>query len=277
MRYRLIASDIDGTLTEVWNQVNPRNREVLKQLVDQGVAFMIATGRSYRSAEAILRALDIPCYACLVNGAVLISYPDLKLIRTNYLSVEEKNRIVELIHEGGGHMVIYNGFENGDKVYYTDSYHLNPVLTKIITSTQDRRILVHDFVKDITHPVPVISCVGTEEEIDQIFASLEAHHEHFNILKLKEQYHDGYFWLMITRREVDKVHGIQQIAEILGVTQEEIIAIGDDMNDLEMIKFAGLGIAMGNAVDIVKSAADKIAPPCGEDGMARVLEEVYML
>lgn len=277
MQYRLIASDIDGTLTEVWNQVNPRNREVLQQLVDQGVAFMIATGRSYRSAEAILRALNLPCYACLVNGAVLISYPELKLIRANYLSVEEKNQIVKIIHQHGGHMVIYNGFENGDKVYYTDTFHLNPVLTKIISSTQDRRIFVHDMIQDIQHPVPVISCVGTEEEIDTIFHALEECHDQFNILKLKEQYHEGYFWLMITQRHADKVHGIQQIADILGVAREEILAIGDDMNDLEMIKYAGLGIAMGNAVDPVKAAADRIAPHCSEDGMAQILGEVFGL
>lgn len=277
MKYRLIASDIDGTLTEVWNQVNPRNREVLKRLVSQGVAFMIASGRSYRSAEAILRSLDIPCYACLVNGAVLISYPDLQLIRTNYLSTEEKNRIVETVNRYGGHMVIYNGFENGDKIYYTDSYHLNPVLAKVITSTQDRRIPVRDLVEDIDHPVPVISCVGTEAEIDRIYEALALHRDEFNILKLKEQYHDGYFWLMITRHDADKVHGIQQIAGVLGVAQTEIIAIGDDMNDLEMIRYAGLGIAMGNAVDPVKAAAGKVAPPCREDGMARVLEEVFQL
>lgn len=277
MKYRLIASDIDGTLTEVWNQVNPKNREVLKKLVERGVSFMIATGRSYRSADAILKSLDMPCYACLVNGAVLVSYPDRKLLQKNYLTVEEKNLILEKVMEVEAHVVAYNGFENGDKVYYTERYKLNPVLTKIIESTTEDRLLVTDFASEITHPVPVISCVGTEKEISALAVALKPYEEWFNVLKLKEQYYPGYYWLMITKKGVDKVHGIKSIAQMLGVAREEIIAIGDDLNDLEMVKYAGLGIAMGNAVPELKARADLIAPPCNEDGMARIFTEIFEL
>lgn len=277
MQYRLIASDIDGTLTEVWNQVNPKNREVLKKLVERGVSFMIATGRSYRSAASILKSLDMPCYACLVNGAVLVSYPDRQLLQTNYLTVSEKNLILEKILQVEGHVVAYNGFENGDKVYYTERYKLNPVLTKIIESTDEDRLLIADLVAEINQPVPVISCVGTEEEIAAIAAALKPYEERFNVLKLKEQYYPGYYWLMVTKKGVDKVHGIQSIAQMLGVAREEIIAIGDDLNDLEMVKYAGLGIAMGNAVPELKAVADVIAPPCSEDGMARIFTEIFEL
>ncbi|MCK4261339.1 MAG: HAD family hydrolase [Halanaerobiales bacterium] len=276
MKYRLIASDIDGTLTEVWDQVNDKNRDVLKKLVAQGVTFMIATGRSFRSAEPILKSLDIPCYACLVNGAILISYPDLKLIHTNYLSVKNKNLIVEKIQSANGHIIMFNGFEGGDKLYYTEKYYLNPVLNKIVDSyEEDRLLLVEDMIKNIDHSVPVISCIGTEEEIDEILILLEPYHDEFNILKLRETYVQGYFWLMITQKTADKVHGIQYISNMLKVEQQEIIAIGDDLNDLEMIKYAGLGIAMGNGVDELKVVADMIAPSCGEDGLAQVIEELY--
>ncbi|AZR74453.1 hypothetical protein BBF96_14285 [Anoxybacter fermentans] len=277
MKYRLIVSDIDGTLTEVWDQVNDRNRQVLKRLVKKGVAFMIATGRSFKTAESILKSLDIPCYACLMNGAVLLSYPERKLIYTNYISVDEKNLIMEKIQKFGGHAVIYNGYERGDKIYYNENYRLNPVLDKIINSSINRRIQVGNMIKDINHPVPVISCVGEEEEIDTIQNLLEPYQDKFNILKLKENYYEDFFWLMITRKGVDKVHGIKYVAKQLRIRREEIIAIGDDLNDLEMIKYAGLGIAMENGVDELKAVADMIAPPCTEDGMALILEEIYSI
>ena len=277
MKYRLIASDIDGTLTKVWNQVNPKNREVLHKLVQDGVAFMIATGRGARSAAPILENLAFPCYACLVNGAVLLKYPERQLIETNYLSVDEKNLIIATILEVKGHAVIYNGYERGDKMYYASTYEKSPMLKKIVDNTPNHRLLITDFISEIDHPVPVISCIGTEAEIAAIAELLEPHQSRFNIIKLKEIYDERFVWLMITRKGIDKVHGIKTIAEILGIAREEIIAIGDDLNDLEMIKYAGLGIAMGNAVPELKAVADVIAPPCDEDGMAQIFTEIFQV
>lgn len=277
MKYRLIASDIDGTLTDQWREVNPRNQAVIQQLVKKNVAFMVATGRSFKSAEPILKSLDVQCYACLINGAVLISYPDLKVIHTHYLTVEEKNLILEKVNLAGGNAVMYNGFEGGDKIYYTSDYNTNQVLKAVVEATFDRSIQVDDLIQDVNHDVPVISCVGTEEQIDQIMKELEPMDDRFNILKLRENYYENFFWLMITKRGADKVHGIQYIADYLGVEQEEIIAIGDDMNDLEMVKYAGLGIAMENGVTPLKEVADRIAPRCEKDGMAQIFTEIFDL
>ncbi len=277
MKYRLIVSDIDGTLTSVWDKVNDYNREVLRKLVKQGVHFMIATGRSYRSAQGILKSLDIPCYACLVNGAVLLSYPDVRLMHANYLSVEEKNLLISKIHQVEGHAVMYNGFEAGDKVLYTGNYHLSPILKRIIEKERNETVFVEDMITEINHPVPVISCVGTFEEIAAIQEILIPYRDEFNILHLKDTYFENNYWLMISRKSVDKVHGIQTIADHLGVSREEIIAIGDDLNDLEMIKFAGLGIAMDNGRNELKEVADMIAPQVDEDGLGKILEEIYAI
>lgn len=277
MKYRLIASDIDGTLTDQWREVNYRNQAVIKQLVERDVDFMIATGRSFKSAEPILKSLNVKCYACLINGAVLISYPDLKVIHTNYLTVEEKNQIMEKVNLAGGDVVMYNGFERGDQLYYTPDYCNNQVLRAVVGAVLDRSIQVNDLIRDVNHDVPVISCVGTEEQIDRILKELEPMYDQFNILKLRENYTENYFWLMITKLRADKVHGIQYIANYLGVEREEIVAIGDDMNDLEMVKYAGLGIAMENGVTPLKEVADRIAPRCEEDGMAQIFTDIFDL
>lgn len=275
MKYRMVVSDIDGTLTTTWDRVTECNQKVVKKLVAKGVAFMIATGRSYNSTKAILNSLDLPCYACCNNGAVLLSYPDLEVIHTNYLTIVEKNLLIEKILEVQGHVTIDSGFLGGDLIYYTDRFHLSPVLQQIIAKEKKRTLFVKDLVNEILHPVPVISCVGTKEELDLVQQVLTPYRDDFNILELKDTYFPGFYWLMISGKDVDKVQGIRTIANQLGIAREEIIAIGDDLNDLEMIKFAGLGVAMGNGRRELKAAADLIAPSCGEDGFKRILEEIY--
>lgn len=275
MKYRLIVSDIDGTLTTEWDKVNAGNRRVLRKLVDQGVSFMIATGRSYNSAKAILDSLNLPCYACLNNGAVLLSYPDLELVQANYLTIDEKNFLIEKILQAKGHVTIDSGFEGGDKIYYTERFHLSPILKQIVDKAKKQTLFVKNMIADILHPVPGISCVGNKEEIGLIQKILNPYRENFNILELKDTFFEGFYWLMISAQDVDKVQGIKKIATQLGIAQEEILAIGDDLNDLEMIKYAGLGIAMENGRSELKAIADRIAPCCAEDGFAKVLEEIY--
>lgn len=277
MKYRLIVSDIDGTLTESWEDVNETNRKVLKRLTEQGVGFMIATGRSYHSAASILRALDIPCYACLVNGAELFKYPGLELLKTNYLSVEEKNLLIERIEDIGGTGMINNSFADGDKIYYNSRSIKNPLLKEIIDSVVERTVFVKDFITDINEPTTVINTIGTEEEINQIIEVISDYKEQFNILKLKDNFTKKLYWLMVTKKNADKVRGIKIIADKLGIKREEIIAIGDDLNDYEMIKYAGLGIAMENGVAKLKEVANLIAPPCNEDGFGQVLTEIFQL
>lgn len=276
MKYRLIVSDIDGTLTDQWTSVIKKNQEVLQRLVtEQDVKFMIATGRNFRGAKPILEALDFECWACLINGALLLTYPELEMIHSNYLSSEEKNLILEKVIEAEGNILIYNGYERGDKVYYSNQVEHNLVMKKILETSEDK-ILIEDLIEEIEHPVPVISCIGKEEKIDEIYQNLMVYSDKFNILKLVDQEHPGYNWLMVTRRGVDKVHGIQLVADKLGIEREEILAIGDDLNDIEMIKYAGLGIAMENGVEQLKEAADLIAPSCSENGLARVLEDIFL-
>ena len=277
MKYRMVVADIDGTLTTTWDKVAECNQKLLKKLVAKGVAFMIATGRSYYSAKAILNSLGLACYACCNNGAVLLSYPDLEVIQTNYLSIAQKNLLITKILEANGHVTIDSGFLGGDLIYYTDRFDLNPVLQQIVAHEKRRTLFLKDLASEILHPVPVISCVGRKEELDLILQVLTPYQDDFNILQLKDTYFPGFYWLMISGKDVDKVQGIRTIAAQLGIAREEIIAIGDDLNDLEMIKFAGLGVAMGNGRRELKAAADLIAPSCEENGFKRILEEIYAL
>ena len=234
MKYKLIVLDLDGTLTNSKKEITPRNRETLIRMQEQGIRLVLASGR--------------PTYGIV---------PLANELRMN---------------EFGGFILSYNGgeiinWETQEMVYENVlPNEVVPVLYECARKMAVRE--TNDFLTDITLPVAKCLIVGDADKLIPLEAEL--------CLRLQGRinvFRSEPYFLELVPQGIDKALSLAVLLKEIGVAREEVIAIGDGYNDLSMIRFAGLGIAMGNAQEPVKKAADYITLSNEEDGVAEAIKK----
>ncbi len=259
----LIAIDLDGTLLNGEKNITERTKAVIYEAKKQGHHVAIATGRPYRASVRYYRELALDTPIVNFNGA-FVHHPldhsfgtyhspmELETAKTIVASCHEisvKNMIAEVIDDVYLHQhdeLIMQNMIMGNSSIYTGGIHTN--------------------LKD--HPTSLL-IHPHEEQLATLRAMLKEQHaemiEHrvwaapLNIIE-------------IVRAGLNKAVGLKRLAEHFNVPQERIIAFGDEDNDLEMIEYAGTGVAMGNAIDQLKNIANETTITNEEDGVARFLE-----
>lgn len=240
--YKMAVFDIDGTLTVRGDEIPDTALEAIKKLRERGIHCLIATGRERRNMEDILEATGIENYvAC--NGHY-VNYQEEVLYRYTY--PKEVTDEVRRICQREGHCY---GFSNGEGTFISDLEKLR---------------------ERFTHPMldrfKVIQ--GIEEEIENIIIFAMENIEDFKVLE--EEYNlvpwgDGMYDVL--KRDRSKAVGIEEIRRRLGVKQEEIICFGDGYNDMEMIEYAGMGVAMGNGREELRKIADYVTDSVDNHGI----------
>jgi Cof subfamily protein (haloacid dehalogenase superfamily) len=263
MAYRLIASDIDGTLTFDGISVSDRCRRTIAALRERGQIFTLCTGRNIAGAKNFLPLLTPETPIITYHGSV-ITTPEGRILYENRLTAESTRRILELGAEKKATILVWHD-------------------GKMFAREMSRMVV--DYEKFCGEPVIRI---GDFSELFGISASKiiwfdEADVIRGHIKQLDTVDTDGFTYhtshpcfLEFISGGASKGQALLRVAEMLRIAREEIIAVGDGMNDLSMIECAGLGVAMGNASQRLKNAADFIAPECERDGLAYVIER-FML
>jgi len=271
-RYRLLALDIDGTLVNSQDQLTAATREALRRAVESGIRVVLATGRRYSRALPLVEplALDVP----LVTGSgTLIKDP------TNHrtLFCAEFNPgvlagILRIVDAAGYEPVLYaDTFAAGFDFYCRRTQVDRAELAQFFELNPDCHRLWPRLVED--PPPGIFSCfaMGTRPDMARLCAELERRYPRdLYVHVLRSPRYVGYM-CEIAPFGVTKWSGIERLAREWGIADAEICAVGDDVNDIPMIRAAGLGVAMGNAQDEVKAAADRIAPCHDDDGLAQVV------
>ena len=264
MKYKLIVLDLDGTLTNSKKVITPRNREILIRVQEQGVRLVLASGRPTYGIVPLaneLRMNEFGGFILSYNGGEIINWETQEMIYENVLP----NDVVPVLYEcARSHqlsILTYDGAEivteNSQDPYVQKEAFLNKMAVRE----------TNDFLTDITLPVAKCLIVGDADKLIPLEAEL--------CLRLQGRINvfrsEPYFLEL----GIDKALSLAVLLKEIGVERKEMIAIGDGYNDLSMIKFAGLGIAMGNAQEPVKKAADYITLSNEEDGVAEALEHFY--
>ncbi len=243
--YRLVVFDIDGTLAVRWNEIPESTLETIRRLKERGVHCLMATGRGSVAVEEMARLTGIEDYVAL-NGQYVF-YGG----RATYKYIYPKEitkRVAEICRETGCHY----GFINERGYYIPDlaelrGKHGSPILTS----------------------VKIIDDLGEHEEVNQIVVFCEKEkYTYFDELKkdyIMTSWHTGGFDMHINIRS--KAEGVREIAEDLGIGRDEILCFGDGENDIELLEYAGMGVAMGSAGEKVKKAADLVTEAAEEDGI----------
>lgn len=259
--YRLLAIDLDGTLLTPERKITPRTRAAIQQAVASGMELVITTGQSYLALRSLCAGLPLTKPQVTCNGAVIVDPKDDTILHETLVPLS-------LVHDALAALQEKQFF----RVYHTNTYvyaeqgtpgaefwYLPPAPPTVI-------------IEDVTtiYPQPCVKLMGVGEPAN-VLRSLPYFEERFaGQLYVTRAASD---LLEFLHPDVSKGKALARVARMLDVAPEEIVAFGDNHNDIEMLRLAGLGIAMGNAADDVKAHADYVTQTNAEEGVAVALEE----
>jgi 5-amino-6-(5-phospho-D-ribitylamino)uracil phosphatase len=236
---KLIALDMDGTLLNAEHKVSEANREAIRRAEAKGVKVVLSTGRSLATCKEYAVSLQLSSYLVTVNGAEVWG-PDGELVARNPVSIP----LMKWMHD--------LSIEHKTKFWAIST---NGVFREKMPDDFDQR----EWLK-----------FGFDIPNDEIRAAILV------LLKEKgelEVSNSSPTNIEVNSVGINKAAALNQVCDLLSIKMENVMAVGDSLNDILMIKEAGLGIAMGNAQDIVKEAADWVTAPNTEDGVAKAIQE----
>lgn len=265
--YKLIAVDMDGTLLNENKEITHRCRNAISQLKKNGKKIVLATGRPLNGVMRYLEKLNLfddNDYVVAFNGALVQETKSKQIIFHQPLSLEAYKELYRVSRE-----LDVNIHALTDKAVLTPKD--NPFTQ--IESSINQIPIIEGAVEEIDESTLIVKVMFVDEP-DKLDAAIplipEWVKEKYTILR------SAPYFLEFLDRRVNKGVGVSAVAKQLGLKREEVICVGDAGNDLDMIRYAGLGVAMGNAFDEIKSEADYITHTNEEDGVAHVIEE-FML
>lgn len=261
--YKLVATDLDGTLVGRDLRISPRALRAVQRVHAAGAHFVMATGRMFRSALPYAQACDVVTPLITYQGALIRDHRTMQDLWHRKIAAEMAREALEALAETGLHVNIYVNDE-----LIVDRLTPEADLYSRISEVEAR--VVPSLYEAVSGQPTKIVAIGEPEEIDRWTPIL------------KERFRDRLYvtksisrFLEIANPQVSKSMALSHLCERLGIRREEVIAFGDGMNDLDMLEWAGCGVAMENASDPVKEVADRVTAHVREDGVARVLEELF--
>lgn len=247
--YRAIVSDIDGTLTPITVNALPSDNvtSAIRRASDLGLSFSLATGRPYFLVKYLVDHLGNIGPSIVDNGAVIADRVGAVLWEAN-LSIDSANRILDLSR---GFDLVRASCDTGG----IDNPRIIPSGSKV------RKLSIHDISID---------------EGEAIIASIKEEFKDVEGVKAASYKGEPLIDVYFSDVQATKFHAVQKLAELLGISPEQMIGVGDGYNDYPMLEACGLKVAMGNAVDELKVIADIVAPSIEQDGLAKVIEDYYL-
>lgn len=272
MDIKLIAIDMDGTLLNSKNELTSNTKQVLKQAKEKGVEIVLATGRVLKSALYYSDHLDLESYVVACNGGIILDK------KFNVLSNQsiEKEKISEIM-KIGKELSVYFHFYNED-TFFTNKYVKE---VDEYYSSKDGKFTGQDVAVQLYKEDTEI--LSRDDLNIYKFLFIDNDNEKLKILRQKLSRIEGVSisssWdnnIEVMNEGVSKGTAISLLCSELGIDKNNVMAIGDNENDLSMIKFAGIGVAMGNGNPMLKDYADFVAPSNEEDGVAYAIQKFVL-
>lgn len=276
---QLIAVDIDGTLTDPDYKISARNYEALREAHRAGIQIVLATGRRHDYAMPVARELGFPIWLISSNGA-LVRSSEGETDVTDRLPASSARKLIAYMEEFRGSAVLT--FDRPVHVQGNGSLvlerveELNQSISRWMDANRPYIKVVSPLEDALTEdPLQAMYCgtVARMTDAQERLAKADFGHE-LNVLRTQYDHRDLSI-LDILRRDCSKGHALRRMAEKHGVPAEEIMAIGDNYNDLEMLEFAGVPVVMANADPDLKRRGFHITGSNSESGVALAIEQLF--
>ncbi len=268
--YTLLVTDIDGTLLDESGQLPPANVEALQQWVDEGRILALATGRNLTITRFIAQAIDRELFLILQDGALLMRYPSMAVLAYHNLDQTTAQFACDILLEAGLSVLIFDPLPKGKKFDLLENEILSPGLNVYLQSKTEqirRRSKPHSLSAS---PSKVVT-IDSQAKTDTACRKLKNHLPQARIIRTEAARLDAWF-LETGSPLASKAQGVMTLLRYLSLSPSDVIAIGDAENDVEMLQLAGLGVAMANASERVKAAANLVISSNSETGLARYLQ-----
>jgi Cof subfamily protein (haloacid dehalogenase superfamily) len=265
-KYRMVCLDIDGTLLNSKHQITEETKAVIEKIArEKDISVVLVSARMPKGILFLQEQLNIVEPIICYSGALIISKSS-EILLTKTISVNHIKKIYALAKEHDIHMSLYK--DNEWYVEKMDEWTLQESrITNVIPIEIEFNELL-DLWEEMNCGANKILCMGNSELIQSLNKEVKLNKlDDINAHPSKPTY------LEVMPGEASKTSAIDYLRRKLGVEQSEILAIGDNYNDIDMIEYAGLGIAMGNAPEEVKKYADSVTYSNDENGVARALEK----
>ena len=268
MGYELIVLDLDGTLTNKDKVITPKTKEALMKVQEKGKKVVLASGRPTQGVVHLadeLRLGDFGGFILSNNGGMIINDKTKEVVFSALLPLEANKKIIRLSKEHRVDILTYEG----ERIITNNKECPYGQLESRINGMELKE--VEDVEGYVDFRVPKFLMLDDGDYLETVEPRVKA-----ALGKNFSVYRSEPFFLEILPKGIDKAQSLERLLERMGLTKEEMIACGDGYNDLSMIKYAGLGVAMENAVLPVRNAADYITLSNNNDGVAHVVEK-FML
>lgn len=283
--YKLVAIDLDGTMLNQYGIVTEKTKEAIEKVQQKGIEVIIASGRPIDSIKTIAKEIKSEKYFISGNGAIIYDIAKDQIIYKNTLQKQKVLEIVKICEENSIYYNIYTEKEIVAKSLQCNVlyYHKENSFKKEEEKTHINIVEnVYDYIANRDENIVKITiCDNNQAIFNSIIRKLKDVHEieildvsHMSRKMIRqgtEEIPIEYFYTEISAKNVDKWNAIEFLKEKMNIETEEIVAIGDNVNDKKMIQNAGLGIAMGQSHPDIKAIANQITNSNMEDGVAQAL------
>ena len=264
----MIVLDLDGTLVDSKKNISERNKEALQKAMEKGIIVVLASGRPVNGVMPKAEELNLDKnngYIIAFNGGRIINVTTGKCLFEADLPEGYLEKVYDLSRKCNIGLMTYEG---NDKLITEDD---NKYIQLEIKVNQLKRVTPKNIKEYVTFPVEKYLLAGEPEDVEKaepLFKQMAG--EELNIFRSDP------FFLEILPPGIDKAYGLSKLIDTLGIKREEVIACGDGYNDVTMLQFAGLGVAMENAQTPAKEVADYITLSNDDDGVACVVEKFIL-
>lgn len=286
--YKLVAIDLDGTMLNQYGVVTENTKNVIKSTIQKGIEVIIASGRPIDSIKNIAKEIGSEKYFIAGNGAIIYDIQKDKIIYDKFLPRQKVLEIIKICEENS---ISYNVYTErtilAKALKYNVLYYQKENLKKEESKQTKISIIenMYEYVKNRKEEkfLKITICDDNKAVFQSIIRKLRtigeievldvSHMSKKTIKQGTEEKTIEYFYTEIALKNVDKWDAIEYLIKKMNIQKEEVITIGDNVNDKKMIQKAGLGVVMDGSTPEVTGIADYVTSSNKEEGVAKVLEK----
>ncbi|MCR5691054.1 MAG: Cof-type HAD-IIB family hydrolase [Eubacterium sp.] len=269
MAYEVLVLDVDGTLVNSKKEITEPVRRAIWECQEKGIYVVVASGRCTHGIRHQAKAIGLDHFGGYVlsyNGAHIENFATGEVVFDTKLPEGMIHELYDYaMEEGAGILTYHQG-----KIIATDENDPYVILDR--DGCDIPVVQPEDFHRDVDFNVNKVIFTGDPDMLKELEKEAAARYQ-----GVMSVYRSEPFYLEFMPLGIDKSYGIAKMIESLGYKRSQVICCGDGFNDVGMIEYAGLGVAMGNASAEVRSRADYVAPTCDEDGLVHVIEKFITL
>lgn len=286
--YKLVAIDLDGTMLNSYGMVTENTKKIIKDTISKGTEVIIASGRPIDSIKTIAKEIGSENYFIAGNGALVY---DIKKDEVIYEKFMTKQKVLEIIKICEENSIAYNIYTEKTIIAKTLKYNVLYYYKENLKKEESKKTNItiaenlYEYIKNLENEkfLKITVCDETQSIFNAIIRKLRTVEDidvldvsHMSRKMIRQGTEDvpiEYYYTEISLKNVDKWNAIEFIAQKMNVEKNEIMAIGDNMNDKIMIENAGLGVAMGQSTPRITEIADFVTSDNNDEGVAKTLEK----